>query len=357
MPLYIDQSAAAQTAFASVSQATRQHELRRSIADLPGSFAKKVVSGRTYWYYQVKQPDRQPQQHYVGPDDDETRALMAMNADASTRSAKDQLGRLCEAAIVLGGDAVVTKHARVLKRLADHGLFRAGAILVGTHAFLAYQNRLGVRWTAGHTTVDLDFAHPGRNISIALHGESSSDRHKAIESLRMGFLPVNDGTRYAKQDEPDFDLDFLTAASRDGLEPVAVPQLNVVLQPLRFMEFSMEDPVSAVLLSSLGPILVNVPRPERYATAKLLVYAERLEGQQPEKAQKDLAQAATLIDFLSTHQPEVLASAWEDLLTRGPGWIRRARQGFDALIIAYPDIACTLDAPPRRSQRASSRPS
>ena len=108
-------------------------------------------------------------------------------------------------------------------------------------------------------------------------------------------------------------------------------QLNLSLQPLKFMEFSMQDPVVSVLVASSGPIVVNVPRPERYALAKLLLYRERLAGQQPEKASKDLMQAATLIDYLSNREPDALQEAWNDLLARGPGWRSRAQEGFEAL--------------------------
>ncbi len=250
-----------------------------------------------------------------------------------------------QAAAALGCVEVVPKHARVLHRLADHGLFKAGGVLVGTHAYLAYQNRLGVHWTGGDTTVDLNFAHPGKNISIALNANLKIDAHKAIDSLKMGFLPTNSGTRYYKSDEPDFDLDFLTCRTDESAAPIRIPQLNVSLQPLRFMEFSMEHPVIAVLPSGLGPIVVNIPAPERYALAKLLLYPERLHSQQPEKANKDLYQAASLIELLSSQQPMQLESAWEDLLSRGKTWRANATMAHQALQQRFPGMTYTLPGP------------
>lgn len=345
MPLFVEQSAAAQTAYAGLVQAARQRDLHRSMADLPGGFVSKKIKGQRYWYYQFKLPDGKPQQIYVGPDDEATQALMDERADPLARQAKAHLGAMCDAAMALGCYSVIPKHARVLTRLADHGLFRAGGVLVGTHAYLAYQNRMGVRWTGGDTTVDLDFAHPGRNISLAINNDLKIDGHGAIDSLKMGFLPVNEGTRYIKQDEPDFDLDFLTCMHRESDAPVHMKQLNLSLQPLKFMEFSMQDPVVSVLVASSGPIVVNVPRPERYALAKLLLYRERLAGQQPEKASKDLMQAATLIDYLSSREPDALQEAWNDLLARGPGWRSRAQEGFEALQQRHPHIECAISWP------------
>ncbi|MBK6998989.1 MAG: nucleotidyltransferase domain-containing protein [Rhodoferax sp.] len=342
MAMFIEQSAAAQTAYAALAQAARQRDLQRSIADLPGGFVSKKIKGLQYWYYQYKMPDGQPQQIYVGPDDDSTQLLLSERHNPSAKQARSHLGTMCEAASVYGCYSVTPKHARVLARLADHGLFRAGGVLVGTHAYLSYQNRFGVLWKGGETTVDLDFAHPGRNISLAINNDFTIDAHAAIDSLKMGFLPVNAGTRYVKEDEPDFDLDFLTCIHRRGDEPVYIPQLNLTLQPLKFMEFSMQDPIVSVLIAASGPIVVNVPRPERYALAKLILYRERLDSRQPEKANKDLLQAATLIDYLGSSEPESLQGAWDDLLARGPGWRSRAKAGKDALHARYPEVGRML---------------
>jgi hypothetical protein len=352
--MFVELSAMAQTQYANLAQAARQHDLQRSLADLPGGFVSKTIKGLDYWYYQYKLPTGTPQQIYIGPNDEATRALIATHKDPAAKRVRQHLSDLCESVAALGCYSVIPKHARVLARLADHGLFRAGGVLVGTHAYLAYQNRFGLRWAGGETTVDLDFAHPGKNISIAINEDLKIDGHGAIESLRMGFLPVSAGTRYVKDDEPDFDLDFLTCLHRGGDEPVRMPQLNLSLQPLRFMEFSMQDPTVSVLVASSGPIVTNLPRPERYALAKLLLYPERLDGQQPEKASKDLLQAASLLDYLSRTEADALRQAWADLLARGPTWRKLAKQGFDALQQRHPDIECAIAAP--RTTRTSPRP-
>lgn len=343
-PLHSEMSAAAQTAYGNLTQAARQAELARSVAQLPGGFVKKTIKARVYWYYQAKMPDGKASQIYVGPDDEDTRELIEKHNDPVARAARVQLTRLCDAAIALGCYGVIPKHARVLARLAHHGLFRAGGILVGTHAYLAYQNHFGIRWGAADTTVDLDFAHPGKHIAVAVPPDVPMDVPSAIDSLKMGFLPVNAGTRFVKPDEPDFDLDFLTALHRGGDAPIRIPALNLTLQPLKFMEYSMEDPMQIVLPASLGPIVANVPQPQRYALAKLLVHGER-RSKDPTKSLKDLDQAASLIDYLSRYQPEALQEAWADLLARGPGWRTRATQALAALAKRHPAIECVIQMP------------
>jgi hypothetical protein len=237
----------------------------------------------------------------------------------------------------LGCTDIPVKHARVIGRLLEHGFFKAGGLLVGTHAFLAYQNMLGAQWGAGAFTLDLDFAHAGRSISLALATDVQMDTASAIKSLQMGFVPVASGTTYKKNDEPDFDLDFLTTRTREADAPVFVPSLNLTLQPLKFMELSLEDPIKATLLTRQGPLVVNLPRPQRYALHKLIVYGERLQTQRT-KSTKDLAQAACLLDYLLDHDTLALADSWNDVHSRGPGWRSRVQQGWQALCERFPDI-------------------
>ncbi len=335
MALYRDSPLATQTAFAGLDAAARQADLSRSIADVPGGFAKKKVAGREYWYYQIKTPDGRLQQSYVGPDDAQTRTLIQCHTDPVARGARQHLLRLTRSAIELGCAEIPAKHAKVIGRLAQSGLFSAGGILVGTHAFLAYQNVLGVVWTGGAATLDLDFAHAGRNVSLALPENLTIDAPAAIESLQMGFVPNSSKTSFKKSDEPDFDLDFLTSRGRAQDAPIHIARLGLTMQPLRFMELSLEDPMRCTLLAKSGPIVVNLPRPQRYAIHKLLVYGERLQNQRT-KANKDVIQAAALIDYLLTHDSMEIGTLWIDVNARGPGWRRRLDQGFKAMNALHP---------------------
>lgn len=340
MKKFEELSASAQAAFAGLDVAARQAELSRSIANLPGGFAIKNAGAQGYWYYQVKLPTGQPQQVYVGPDDEPTRRLMADHANPQKRLAQSGLVRMARAAVEYGCAEIPLKHARVIGRLSDYGFFSAGGILVGTHSFLAYQNHFGLRWTAGAFTLDLDFAHAGKNLSIALPSNLKLDGRAAIDSLNMGFIPLQSNTTFKKPDEPDFDLDFLTTMGRTGDEPVYLPALNLTLQPLKFMELSLEDPMRATLLTRNGPMVVNVPQPHRFALHKLIVHGERPVAQRV-KANKDLAQAGALIDYLLDNDGDELIRTWEDVVGRGPGWTRRLLAGWRALEKAQPEMDFT----------------
>jgi len=74
----------------------------------------------------------------------------------------------------------------------------------------------------------------------------------------------------------------------------------------------------------------------------LILYPERLAGQQPEMANKELLQSATLVDYLSQYDPDALTDAWTDLLSRGPSWRKLAKQGLAALKQRYPEANCAI---------------
>jgi hypothetical protein len=332
--LSTDLSTAAQTAYAAVAGATRLDDVR-SVAAVPGSFARKVVKGNEYWYYQTPDLTGKQMQIFLGlASPDLTRMIEQHRAGDDTQLHLRQLARQ---AIAAGCLAVVPSHAKIIARLADAGFFRAGGILVGTHVYMAYQNYLGVRWQSGAQTVDLDFAHAGRNISVAIPSDVTMDMGGEIEALKMGFVPVKSLTTYVKSDERDLQIDFVTCVHRGGDTPVLIKALNAVMQPLKFMEFSMQNPMQLTLLAQRGPITVNAPPPEKYALHKLLVYGERPQSMRV-KASKDLDQAASLIEYLSMNDADALHDNWRSLLANGPGWRKRALQGLQAVNTRHPEI-------------------
>ena len=340
LPHYTEQTLSCQTAYAQLLDAALGATHFRSLSDLSGSFNAKTVKGRVYWYFQTTEPSGKLHQIYVGPDGEPVQKLMAKK---SAPSAMEALTPLARSAIALGCAALLPRHYRVIRRLADYGFFNAGGVLIGSHAFLAFGNMLGLRWGGQERTQDIDFAHAGKRLSLLLPNNVEVKTDAAITSLDMGFLPISGlggktGGAYLIPSEPEFRLDFLTPLHRSGRTPYAHPQLHITLQPLPFMEFSLERIEQAVLFSAEGAVLVNLPSPERYALHKLLIYGER-SGAFSAKSSKDLAQAAALLDYLWARRRESLEQALADMLARGKGWRTRLRQGAGALQKAHPSLA------------------
>lgn len=340
MPLlYRELSLAAQTAYAELLDQARMLELD-ALAGLTGSFHRRTIKGRSYVYFGYRDPiDGRQRRVYVGPDDERVDALIQRFREAK---APKKLSPQAKAAIALGCAATVPKHFRIVRQLGSYGFFRAGGVLIGTHAFVAMANMLGVRWTHGDRTLDVDFAHAGRNVSLALPSDVQLSVHDALTSLEMGLLPIQElsgrvGAQYRNPKDPELRLDFLTSMTRDG-RPVVIEELGLALEPLRFMEFSLEGVTQAALLSNDGACLVNLPAPERYAVHKLIVHGERDTASRA-KALKDLEQAAALAHWhVDNGQVDAFNAAWRDARSRGKGWRARMQEGRAALLARHPEL-------------------
>ena len=336
---YRELSGTAQTAYAQLQDVALAQNASRSVAQLHGSFARKAVKGRDYWYFAFRDGSR-VHQIYVGPDEPRVRRLVEAKQAAAVDG--EDLANLARACVAQGGTALLAKHLRVMRRISDFGFFRAGGVLIGTHAFAGYANMLGVRWTRGDATLDIDLAMPGKNISIALPDAPRVDLHDALASFEAGFIPASAsggkaGPTYLLKGDRDFQVDFLTTRDRRGDGPRDIPSLSVTAQPLKFLEYLVEAPTQTVLLDNLGHHCVaSVPAPARYAVHKLIVHGER-DARYRTKALKDLDQAAALIEYAQANDRRSLEGAWSDALARGPGWRRRLKQGVAALKSRYPD--------------------
>lgn len=343
--LYTELSPSAQAAYAQTLDHVTLGVLHRTVANLSGTFARKKVAGHEYWYFQYRDIDSKVKQIYLGPSSERLDRLIATK-DAAPPGRQDSLTRQAKAAIVLGNAPIIRTQFRILRRLEEYGFFKAGGVLIGTHAFLCYGNMLGVAWHNANSTQDVDFGDKGRSVSLALPSNLKLDVHDAISSLEMGFLPSSKldglvGGSYVIPHQPDFRIDFITTEGRDRSDLINFPNLNVAMIPLPFMEFSLQDISQAALLAEEGAILANVPNPARFALHKLIVAGER-EGAFRTKANKDLAQSAALIRYFARHQPESLMDAWTDLDGRGKGWRARFGKGVDMLVRAMPEIAPSL---------------
>ncbi|MFT4178703.1 MAG: nucleotidyltransferase domain-containing protein [Thermomonas sp.] len=327
-PLYRELPAAAQTAYAELYELVQVAETARSPAFVTGTVAWKAIKGARYAYWVFKELDGRKREYYLGP---EGPAIAAIErARKAGAPALDAVARQAAATLAHGCTATPPKHFRIVKRLSEYQFFRAGGLLVGTHAFLALGNQLGVAWGGGTRTQDLDFAHagPGGNVSVALPADLRANAHDALTSLEHGFLPALGGSKgiaslYVSEREPDLRIDFLTVSRRGGRDEVHAPDLGIALTPLKFMDYLIERPGQAILLDRADAVMVNLPDPARYCLHKLIVAHER--GARHPKHRKDIAQALALMDWHLQRAPHALVDAWADLAVRGAGWMKRVR--------------------------------
>ncbi|MGX1500213.1 hypothetical protein ACSSV1_005278 [Labrenzia sp. MBR-25] len=154
-------------------------------------------------------------------------------------------------------------------------------------------------------------------------------------------------------------VEFLTP-SFEGDEGIRdLPALGVNAQSLHFLDYLIAGPTRVSFLYRSG-VLVQVPRPERFAIHKLIVADRRQGGPDALKAHKDRAQAAFLIDALSETRPDDLIEAYQLAIETGPAWRTRIlaslqRMPATAELLQAMLQLHTLDCPPRKRRQLDSR--
>ena len=322
------------------------HDLLRAlrdeaVGDLRGTPTRVTRNGRVYWYdsYRVGSEVRK---HYIGEDSPELAARIARHGDERAparqrRSDRARLVRLLRAEGYLGLDPST---GSLMAALSGAGVFRLGGTVVGTHAFRLYEGELNLRLGLDHAaqTDDLDIASFER-LSLALEDAAAPPVQQVLADFSFAPVPsLEQGRTWRwRQTTGNALVEFLTPAfGAEGLR--ALPALGVQAQALHYLNFLLADPVPAAIPYRSG-VLVQVPRPERFAIHKLIV-ADRRRADDRMKSAKDRAQAAFLIAVLARDRPDDLAEAHEDALSRGPRW----RDRITASLSRMPDTAALLAA-------------
>lgn len=335
-----------QTIYAELLERLAALEAERAIGHAQGTFTTKNVKGQTYYYFQHSDPGGTKRQTYVGKQDAALDAVVE-RFESSRESVADErlsVDRLVSLLRVGGAITTDAPSARVLRALADAGVFRQGAVLVGTHAFMVLGNVLGVCWSGGSLrTQDVDVA-ASLHMSVAVPG-GASDIPRALDGLEMGFVPVPAMNRSGpstsfKVRGHALRVDLLTPACASTAGPVQLPALAAAAQPLKFLDYAMEDWIAAAIVGDAG-VEVNVPSPARFALHKLLVATER-PAAMATKRDKDLRQAGQVLEVLLEDRPGDIEAAWEALAGRGDGWVRRVRGSLKSLERFVPLVATGL---------------
>ena len=297
----------------------------RSITALPGEFTTKKVKGCLYHYYQAALPGGRVQ-FYLGRDGEEIRRLIAERAEGKEPADADQqLFQRLAAQIIAGGVSPIPYEiARILSGMANSAVFKVGGVIVGSIALQIIATHMGVHLQESITTTqDVDIAG-GTRVGIALP-ELRADVPATIESLRMGFFPIprlsnkEPSTSYAIRGKT-LRIDLLTPMKGENRKPVPVPRFNAAAQPLKYLDYLVEEPVSAAVISGT-PCLVNVPQPARFALHKLIISQER-ELASAAKRKKDVLQAKALLEILREEMPAEIEKAKSDILRRSGSWKR-----------------------------------
>lgn len=322
------------------------HDLLRTlmeerIAEISGSPFQERHGSKTYWY-ETQRIGSTVRKRYIGEDTPELAAMISRHRDLAEKGKvraahRSRLVRILRAEGFLQLDGA---SGALYAAMAKTGTFRLGGTIVGTHAFRSYEGELGVRYSFDQTaqTDDLDIAQFER-LSLALNDQVEPALAETFRTLDFEPVPALDGGVWRwKQTRSNTLIEFLTPSFRDDEDIRPLPALGVSAQSLHFLNYLIADPIKAAALYRSG-VLVQVPRPERFAIHKLIVADRQRGGPDALKSVKDRAQAAFLIRVLAEDRPDDLREAHEDALSRGPQWRERIARSLARL----PESAALLD--------------
>jgi len=311
-----------------------------AISGVEGKPTLKPRGNKAYWYA-ARRIGSDMQFLYIGEDSDETRAridrIEALRTTAKERQAeRSRLVRLLRAEGLTPTDRAT---GSMLSAMADAGTFRLGGTLVGTNAFRLYEGELGIRLPLGGmaNTGDIDIAQ-FEKLSLAVEDQVNPGLAETFSALKFAPLPGLDPSRTWRwvQGGSGQLVEFLTPAF--GEETIRdLPALGVNAQSLNYLNFLIAEPIHAAAIYRSG-VLVQVPRPERYAIHKLIVADRRRDGAGSLKASKDREQAAFLIQALAQDRPDDLRRAYVSAMEVGPRW----RERLDNSLRRMPDTKAVL---------------
>lgn len=300
------------------------------------SFKSKKVAGKRYWYLYISLGARRSE-HYLGEETpelldkiDEERGLWASTED-------DRVTRERLVAMLLAGGATATpdNEGKVIALLERSGVFLAGGVVVGPLAFRAYANMLGVIWHSELQTRDIDLASDNKFPIVVPRSKKPVNLSNILLDSGMGFLEVpalsrkSPSTKFKIRGQ-ELMVELLTPMrGRDTAKLVEIPGLTAFAEPVRFLDYLLEDVQPATLLYKHG-IFINVPTPARFVFHNLVVSQRRRAGE-VEKIKRDLAQAEQLFEVLIEGRPGDLILAYEAAEKMGEKFLQQLTTGMELI--------------------------
>ena len=311
LPLYRSHDQAYCTQFANVEQTAASQD--QVLVGAPGSVIEHRRGEHVYYARQYMDPEgRKREQSLGGPQGDEKVDEHVLEMRQRIELSKGLIERIRELA-KLGFQVADNKAAATVAVLYNHGIFQAGAVLIGSHAFAVLLNGLGVR-AVGYMTEDVDIA---REHQLALHEVPPGGVLDILRETGISFVEVPalergaPSTSFKQAGTARLHVDLLVPSSGATYPVIAVPELKAHATGLPFLAYLLRKTHMSTLLSRHGAIPVRVPDPARFAVHKLLV--AKLRMTHLGKAGKDLQQACTLLAMLGEHRSGDIEAACAEL--------------------------------------------
>lgn len=257
----------------------------------------------------------------------------AAEADAVAAALRERIHEIKELVPSLrllgreGYSVVDAKTYATIASLHNHGVFRAGGMLVGSHAYGVLLNRLGIR-AAAYVTEDIDIAR-GAKLAFDVDPPPFVEMLKGagVEFVEVPSLDRKGAsTSFKQRGRSLFHVDLLVPSPDESFPTVAVPELAAHAKGLPYLAYLLAESQPGMLMAREGCCAVRVPLPERFAVHKLIV--SQLRTGRNAKSAKDVRQACVLAAALAASHPGAL----EEAVAHVPARARKHLVG--ALVVA-----------------------
>jgi hypothetical protein len=288
----------------------------------PGALTERAnENGTRFWVHRYSDGVGRRLETYLGKADEKSVVAQVAALRVKIEAANATIARV--RVLARAGFATADRKTySTLASLHNHGLFRAGALLIGSHAYGVLLNALGAK-AVPYATEDVDIA---RREQLALTGIPpflKMLRETGIEFFEVPSLKRRGPpTSYAEPGGSRLKVDLLVPSPDETYPTIEVPELKAYAQGLPYLRYLLGKSQEAPLLSPHGIVRVRVPVPERYAIHKLIV--SQLRGTVNSKAAKDLRQAATLIEIVVERFPGAVEDALSAVPKSAQRYLRRA---------------------------------
>ena len=311
MPLYTSHKASLNVLYADIARQASQ--LRAVFCGTPGSIVThRRASGAAYYSRQYYDADGKQREDYIG-------AVGDADAEAAAAALRERMAQTKETVgdirmLSREGFAIAdSKSYATLASLHNHRVFAAGAVLIGSHAFGALLNQLGIR-AATYATEDIDIA---RREKLAFEEKPSASLLQMLQQSGIPFVEVpqlnvrQPSSSFKEKGKSRFHVDLLVPAAGEQQTLVAVPELQAHATGLPYLKYLLGIAQDLPILAREGCCLVKAPAPERFALHKLIT--ARIRANRSAKSDKDIFQATVLVAALGEKHPGALEEAYDAL--------------------------------------------
>jgi len=327
-PLYRAQELAFRTQYAELKERTRA--AGKLLVGTPGMLTKRSGTGYDYWYRVYYPVPKIQAEELVGSVADESAYRTMLERIEFSSWVTKQVANLRQLQFQVADKNV----ASVLVELYNREIFKAGLVVVGTLAYMSWLNERGAISVAVRTQ-DIDLARRQRLKLGAPVSFLSSVQATHLPFTSIPGMPSHGPSTSVKlPGREGLRVDVLAPGPMLGAT-IQLPELEWYAQTVPHYDYLLEDSRQAAILAGGHCIPVVLPNIDRMIWHKL--YSSTKRTHEPEKAEKDLIQAATLAAIIVEKDGAILSDSFREAprALREAAVVRMSR--IHALLAQHPE--------------------